>query len=163
MHSFLKLVFLLNILETGFLTMIKHYVLWVRHCLLASYNKDTHGQECMQKALKHGIRCAFPHVLISIFLLQSLLKVYYISRSEFNITTLNPVPYFYFLKIFIVIQLQLFAFSPHPCTPPQPNPPPSPTSTLPLDFVHVSFIVAPVNPSPHCCLLYTSDAADEVY
>ena len=33
------------------------------------------------------------------------------------------------------------AFSPHPSTPSQPNPPPSPTSTLPLDFVHVSFIV----------------------
>ena len=46
--------------------------------------------------------------------------------------------------IFIVIQLQLYAFSPHPSTPPQPNPPASPTTTLPLDFVHVSFIVAPV-------------------
>ena len=34
--------------------------------------------------------------------------------------------------------------------PPQPNPPPSPTSTLPLDFVHVSFIVVPVIPSSHC-------------
>ena len=39
-------------------------------------------------------------------------------------------------------------FSPS-LTSPQPNPPPSPASTLPLDFVHVSFIVAPVNPSPH--------------
>ena len=58
---------------------------------------------------------------------------------------------FYFL-IFIVIQLQLFAFSPHPSTPPQPNPPSSPTFTLPLDFVHVFFIVAPVTPSPHCPL-----------
>ena len=59
-----------------------------------------------------------------------------------------------FLKIFIfiVIQLQLSAFSPHPSTPPQPVPPPSPTSTLPLDFVLVSFIVAPVNPSPHYLL-----------
>ena len=46
-----------------------------------------------------------------------------------------------FFKIFIVIQLQLYAFLPHPSTPPQPNPPPSPTSILPLDFVHVSFIV----------------------
>ena len=34
-------------------------------------------------------------------------------------------------------------------SPPQRNPPPSPTSTLPLDFVHVSFIVVPVIPSPH--------------
>ena len=47
-------------------------------------------------------------------------------------------------KNFIVIQLQLCAFSPHPSTPPHPNPSPSPTSTLPLDFVHVSFIVVPV-------------------
>ena len=45
-----------------------------------------------------------------------------------------------FKKIFIVIQLQLCAFSPHPSTPPQLNPPPSPT----LGFVHVSFIVVPV-------------------
>ena len=60
---------------------------------------------------------------------------------------------FVFLKIFIVIQLQLSAFSPHPSTPPQPNPPPpSPASTLPLDFVHVYFIVVPENPSPHCPL-----------
>ena len=56
-----------------------------------------------------------------------------------------------FLKIyfFIVIQLQLSVFSPHPSTPPQPMPPPSPTSTLPLDFVLLSFIVAPIHPSPH--------------
>ena len=55
----------------------------------------------------------------------------------------------YLKKIFIVIQLQLSAFYPHPSTPPQPNPPPSPASTLPLDFVHVSFIVVPENPSLH--------------
>ena len=29
------------------------------------------------------------------------------------------------------------------------TPPPSPSSTLPLDFVHVSFIVAPIEPSPY--------------
>ena len=52
--------------------------------------------------------------------------------------------------IFIVIQLHLYAFSPHPSTPPQLNPTPSPTSTLPLGFVHVSFIVVPIIPSPHC-------------
>ena len=38
---------------------------------------------------------------------------------------------------------------PHPSTPPHPSPLPSPASNPPLDFVHVSFIVAPVNPSPH--------------
>ena len=59
---------------------------------------------------------------------------------------------FFYLNFFIVIQLQLCAFSPHPSTPPQLNPLPSPTSTLPLDFVHVSFIVVPVIPSPHCPL-----------
>ena len=55
-----------------------------------------------------------------------------------------------FLSYFIVVQLPLSAFSPHLSTPPQPNPPPSPASTLPLDFGHVSFIVVPENPSPHC-------------
>ena len=61
----------------------------------------------------------------------------------------GPSTSFFLIKIFfIVIQLQLYAFSPRPSTPPQLNPPPSPTSTLPLDFVHVSFIVVPENPSP---------------
>ena len=66
------------------------------------------------------------------------------SKSE------KTVEHSFFKKSFIVIQLQLYAFSPHPSTPPQPNPPPSPIFTLPLDFVYVSFIVAPVIPSPHC-------------
>ena len=57
--------------------------------------------------------------------------------------------FFFFFLSFIVIQLQLSAFSPHPSTPPQPIPPPSPTSSLPLDFVHVSFIAVPENPPPH--------------
>ena len=57
---------------------------------------------------------------------------------------------FFIFLIFIVIQLQLYAFSPRPSTPPQPNPPPSPISTLPLGFVHLSFIVVPVIPSSHC-------------
>ena len=52
---------------------------------------------------------------------------------------------FLFFLIFIVVQLQLYAFSPHPSTPPQLNSPPSSTSTLPLGFVHVSFIVVPVS------------------
>ena len=56
---------------------------------------------------------------------------------------------FYFLKNFIVIQFQLSAFSPHPSTRLQPNPPPSPASTLHLDFVHMSFMVVPENPSPY--------------
>ena len=56
--------------------------------------------------------------------------------------------FLFFIFIFF-IQLQLSAFSPHPSTPPQPVPLPSPTSTLPLDFVLVSFIVAPIDPSPH--------------
>ena len=56
---------------------------------------------------------------------------------------------FYFILFYFFIQLQLSAFSPHPSTPPQPVLPPSPTTTLPLDFVLVSFIVAPIDPSPH--------------
>ena len=57
--------------------------------------------------------------------------------------------FFFSFIFFIVVQLQLSAFSPHPSAPPSPNPPPSPTSTLPLGFVHVSFIVVPGSPSPH--------------
>ena len=60
--------------------------------------------------------------------------------------------YFYclFFNYFIVVQLQLSAFL--------PTPPPHPSQThLPLPpplspFVHVSFIVVPENPSPHCTL-----------
>ena len=48
----------------------------------------------------------------------------------------------------------MYAFSPHLSTPPQVNPPPSPISTLPLGFVHVSFIVVPVIPSSHCPRLF---------
>ena len=59
---------------------------------------------------------------------------------------------FFKIYLFNFIQLQLSAFSPPPSTPPQPVPPPSPTSTLPLDFVLVSFIVAPIDPSPHYLL-----------
>ena len=65
----------------------------------------------------------------------------------------NALLKFIFFLIFNVMQLQLSASYPHPSTPPRPNPPPSPNSTLPLDFVHVSFIVVvPVIPSPHCPL-----------
>ena len=67
-------------------------------------------------------------------------KLWYIYAMEFFLKKIN---------LFIFIQLQLSAFSPHPSTPPQAVPPPSPTSTLPLDFVLVSFIVAPIDPSPH--------------
>ena len=65
-----------------------------------------------------------------------------------------PLHFIFLIKIFfIAIQLQLSAFSPHPSTPPQPIPPPSPTSPLLLDYVLVSIIVAPVDPSPHYPLL----------
>ena len=70
-------------------------------------------------------------------------------QCHFQTLTYAMLLYFLFFLIFIVIQLQLSATSPHPSTPPQPNPPPSPVSTLPLGFVHMSFIVVPVIPSPH--------------
>ena len=54
--------------------------------------------------------------------------------------------YFYLKKFYLVTIVCIFSPSLHAT---QPIPPPSPTSTLPLDFVHVSFIVAPVDPSPH--------------
>ena len=60
---------------------------------------------------------------------------------------------FLFFKILYCYLITLVcAFSPHPSTSLQLNPPPSPTSMLPLDFVHVSFIVVSVIPSPHCPL-----------
>ena len=90
------------------------------------------------------------HVLKQLTLAEHLLCATHLHTFLFKI-------YFYFfIFIFIVIQLQLSAFSPHPSTPPQPNPPPSPASTLPLDFVHVSFIVVlviPTVPSPVWLLL----------
>ena len=67
-------------------------------------------------------------------------------------STSECVPRIFFFLVFIVIQLQLSAFSPRLYTSPQPKPPPSPASTLNLDFVHLSFIVVPVNHSPHCPL-----------
>ena len=77
-----------------------------------------------------------------------------VSIFTMTIFAIKPLLFFhilfiYFLTFFIVVQLQLSAFSLHPSTPPQLSPPPSPTSTLPLGFVHVSFIVVPENPSPH--------------
>ena len=44
---------------------------------------------------------------------------------------------FLFLKLFYCCSITLVCIF----SPPQPNPPPSPASTLPLGFVHVSFIV----------------------
>ena len=51
-----------------------------------------------------------------------------------------------FKNFYSVTIVCIFSPSLHP-TP--AHPPPSPTSTLPLDFVHVSFIVTPVDSSPH--------------
>ena len=55
--------------------------------------------------------------------------------------------YFFNFYCYSVTVVCLFSPSLHPT---QLNPPPSPTSTLPLGFVHVSFIVVPVIPSSHC-------------
>ena len=85
-------------------------------------------------------------------ILGSYSKVWYFRTANFNWCATRIFIFFPLFKKNFVIQLQLSAFSPHPSTPPQTIPPPSHTSTLPLDFVHVSFIVVPVNPSPHCPL-----------
>ena len=76
--------------------------------------------------------------------------------------------FFTFTKLCSLLHLQLLSFFnfnfvllfnyscvpflPIPLPHPIRTPPPSPTSTLPLDFVHVPFIVVPVIPSPHCPL-----------
>ena len=93
---------------------------------------------------------SFSNILLELFLYIQVYIQHKVSSSNRTIiSTLLQHMHFIFL-IFIVIQLQLSAFSPHPSTPPQLNPPPYPTSTLPLGFVHVSFIVVPVIPSSHC-------------
>ena len=57
---------------------------------------------------------------------------------------------FSFFKLFYCCSITVVCiFSPTLPPQPQPNLPPSLGSTLPLGFVHVSFIVVPSNPSPH--------------
>ena len=55
--------------------------------------------------------------------------------------------FFFIFKLFYCCSITVVCIFFPP--PPHPNPPPSPASTLPLGFVHVSFIVVPENPSPH--------------
>ena len=57
--------------------------------------------------------------------------------------------YSFFCIFYFFNSVTIVCIFPYPSTPPQPIPLPSPTSTLPLDFVLVSFIVAPVDLSPH--------------
>ena len=56
----------------------------------------------------------------------------------------------FFTLFFPFLKILLFKYSclHFPFTPTQPSPPPSPESTPPLGFVHVSFVVVPINPSP---------------
>ena len=61
----------------------------------------------------------------------------------YNLFFYFEILFIYFYSVTIVC---LFSPSLHP-TPAEP--PPSPTSALPLDFVLVSFLVAPIDPSPH--------------
>ena len=95
--------------------------------------------------MSNGVECLFMCLLD--FHMFSLVYIFFPLKNRL-IVFYCWVLWLLFFKFFIVIQLQLCAFSPHPSTPPQPNPP-SPISTLPLDSVHVSFIVVPVIPSPH--------------
>ena len=112
---------------------------------------------CMSLFGEMTLSCAHILIKLFIFLLFTFINSYIIWISRYTIIRyiiweyiLPCIRLSFFFLIFIVIQLQLCAFSPHPSTPPQVNPPPSPTSTLPLGFVHVSFIVVPVIPSSHC-------------
>ena len=101
----------------------------------------------------------FFHIGINIVLIYRL-QGFYLKFSNANLFNFgddkikifyilcNSLFFFQFLNYFIVVKLQLSAFSPYLSTPLQPNPPPSPASTLPLGFVHMSFIVVPENPSP---------------
>ena len=92
----------------------------------------------------------------AIFLSQELPGL---SPGPFSVSTLEPFPlsfpracFLFFFNIFkikhffITVQLHLSSYSPNHSKPHQPNPPPSSTSTLPLGFLHVSFIVVPEKP-----------------
>ena len=57
-----------------------------------------------------------------------------------------------FKKLFYCCSIIVVCISSPNPPPPHPNPPPSLAFTLPFGFVHVSFIVVPENPFPHCPL-----------
>ena len=56
---------------------------------------------------------------------------------------LNLFLHFFLKKLFYCCSITVVSISPHQSPPPKPNPPPSGASTLPLGFVHVSFILVP--------------------
>ena len=56
----------------------------------------------------------------------------------------------FFTDILLLFNYSCMHFIATPHCPPHPNSPPSLDSTLPVGFVHVSFIVVPVIPSSHC-------------
>ena len=105
-------------------------------------------------------RATLPRAVMCLFLdfLFCSVDLYLDAMSMTNhnhmITHMTPLITLFvtFFNYFIIVQLQLSSFSPHHFPPPQPIPPPSLVSTLPLGFVHVSFIAVPENPSSHCPL-----------
>ena len=80
-----------------------------------------------------------------------------VNLSSYNISSLVLPISFYFLKLFYCCSITVVClFSPLVSTPPQPNPAPYPASTLPLGFVHVSYVVVPDNLSPITLLMTPS-------
>ena len=57
--------------------------------------------------------------------------------------------HFFFKKLFYCSSITVVCISPPLLSPTPATPPPSLASTLPLGFVHVTFIVVPENPYPH--------------
>ena len=66
-----------------------------------------------------------------------------IIKRKFDIVKLRTLFLYFFYSVTIVC---IFSPSLHPIP---ASPTSLPTSILPLDFVLVSFIVAPIDPSPH--------------
>ena len=76
-----------------------------------------------------------------------LLKSYLVSLV-YGIASLATSYLVFYKNYFIIVQLQLSAFTPHHCP---ANPSQAHLPSLlphPLDYVHLSFIVVPENPSP---------------
>ena len=126
--------------------------------LLVSILGNFHGFFQFQHVLTPSSHHTWKFIILQIHITTKLLRFLgffccYLPKFIFSkFPWLSRYFPFSFFKFLLVIKLQLSAFSPHPSTPPQLNPPLSPASCLPLDFVHVSFIVLPVIPSPYCPL-----------
>ena len=102
----------------------------------------------LQRRLTWGYKSFYYEDLTKESILEEVVFELKVSRSKVRenhvfVFSFSNFQLFYCCSITVVC-----IFSP-PLHPTPARPPPSPASTLPLGFVHVSFIVVPENPSIH--------------